>query len=409
MADETLSLLREGDPGVLQEFRSRFRESLNHAYSRGTSLWGPGDYSFERFSDFCLKWAASRTKSSDHLAGSLESLLSHRELPLCCALLEGVEQAYRESRERFGSVLAELHASCEAAFPQVGFPLDEFEVAVLKTSSRRCLRRGFQLEEAIRKEMTFPDFYLAAAALSEDSIVSQHAGDVFSKKYFPLAQSYVRKRWSTVPEASDRVSALFFCALYSHTITEKTGNPSKDETLRPPLLSEYRGQGPLAAWLTLTLGNMIRDSIRTSKTTVSIDEEREVDMEGSRLPTLVLTSDPDQREGIDRSKCLRMLRSGLENAWKTLKPREQLTLVMQTLMEIPPSLIARRVFHVHEGTITKYTTAALKKIKEGLEAYAREEAKMDKQEADNCFEFMREAFPETETLAGGIVRAASGS
>jgi hypothetical protein len=154
---------------------------------------------------------------------------------------------------------------------------------------------------------------------------------------------------------------------------------------------------------------MVRDYIRTSKSTVSIDEEREVDAEGSRLPNLVLTTQADQREGIDRSKCVQMLRSGLERAWKNLKPREQLTLVMQTLMEIPPSLIARRVFHVHEGTITKYTTTALKKIKDGIEKYALEEAKMDKREAENCFEFMRAAFPETDTLAGGIVRAASDS
>jgi hypothetical protein len=151
---------------------------------------------------------------------------------------------------------------------------------------------------------------------------------------------------------------------------------------------------------------MIRDGIRTAKTTVSLDEEREVDTEGSTLPKMVLVTAADQREGIDRSRCVETLRAGLGRAWKTLKPREQLTLVMQTLMDIPPSLIARRVFHVHEGTITKYTTAALKKIKKGLETYAREQAGMNAEETENCFEYMREAFPETETLAGGIVRAA---
>jgi DNA-directed RNA polymerase specialized sigma24 family protein len=407
MADETLNLLRAGDPAGMEEIKSRHGEALRAAYTRGSSSWNSSAFSFDRFSEFCVKWVADRISDSAKLDDRLERLLSHPDLPICCGTLEGIEEASEKFRNELGPLLEELHSSCEKEYPNIGLSKTEFATAVLTAACRRSLVRGFRLDEAIRKGMAFPDFYLAAAALSEDSKVAKRAGDLFSKTYFPLAQSYVRKRWSTVPEALDRVSALFFCSLYEHTLSEKTGNPSKDKTLRLPLLSEYRGQGPLAAWLTLALGNMIRDSIRTTKTTISIDEEREVDLQGSRLPTLVLTSDADQRDGIDRSKCVRMLRAGLESAWKSLKPREQLTLVMQTLMEIPPSQIARKVFHVHEGTITKYTTSALKKIKDGLEAYAREKSGMKAEEAENCFEFMREAFPETETLAGGIVRAAS--
>jgi DNA-directed RNA polymerase specialized sigma24 family protein len=217
----------------------------------------------------------------------------------------------------------------------------------------------------------------------------------------------VEKRWSTVPQAEECLNSLFFCALFEHTLSEKTGNPSKDDTKRPPLLTEYHGQGPLAAWLTLTLGNMIRDSLRTAKATLSIDERVEMESDGSTLSRIELAVAEDQREGIDRSRCIQMLRSGLDGAWEKLKPREQLSLILQTLMGVPPSVIARRVFNVHEGTITKYTTSGLTKIRDAIREYATVQRKLSQREIDGCFQFIRDAFSETDTLAGGLVTAAS--
>ncbi|MCA9447306.1 MAG: sigma-70 family RNA polymerase sigma factor, partial [Candidatus Omnitrophica bacterium] len=290
---------------------------------------------------------------------------------LCAGKPEAIESARAE-------LAPDLDACWENSvreFVRIGMDRDCFDRVVLCAAAEMAGRRKISLREALCKRMRFPDFYLASAAICEDPRVAGRARDLFSKKYFPLAQRYVRSKWSTVPNAEDRISSMFFCLMFEHTITEKTGNPSKDDSLRRPLLSDYRGQGPLAAWLTLTLGNMIRDSIRTSKTAMSIDEESTQD-DGSSLPRIELAEEGGQREDIDRSVCVKMLRAGLNEAWKTLKPREQLTLVLQTLMEVPPSIIARKILNVHEGSITKYTKNGLAKIEQGIRAYGTGKANL---------------------------------
>jgi len=361
----------------------------------------------DALADTCLRLAARRAKSVSDFGRQLKELLRGRDLYLAVGLHLRLEAAVAAGRRQWDESLRRVWNASAEIYPNQGFQPEEFERAVLFSAAENCLRRDLPLSETIRKRMCFPDFYLSAAALSRDPRVAARAAEAFTKKYFPLAQSYVEKKWSTVPQGEDRIGALFFCALYEHTISEKTGNPSKDDSKRPPLLAEYHGQGPLAAWLTLTLGNMIRDSLRTSKHLVSIDEEREAQKDGSSFPKVELAEPESQREEMDKCRCVKILRSGLRTSWKHLKPRERLTLVLQTLMEVPPSVIARRVFHVHEGTITKYTTNALRKIRDGIEKFALSEERMTRDEIAGCLEFMREAFSETETLAGGIVSAAS--
>jgi DNA-directed RNA polymerase specialized sigma24 family protein len=311
-------------------------------------------------------------------------------------------------REELRAELETLWSLSTGEYVRIGMDRENFECAVIASGAEMALRRNLPLKEAICRRMSFPDFYLAAAAVCGDPAVSKRAKELFSKKYFPIAQRYVRGKWSTVPFAEDRISSMFFCMLFEHTITEKTGNPSKDDTLRPPLLSEYRGQGPLAAWLTLALGNMIRDSLRTSKNEMSLDEESTQE-DGSSLRKLEIAEDEGQREDLDRSVCVRMLKAGLAHAWKSLKPREQLTLVLQTLMEVPPSIIARKILNVHEGSITKYTKNGLTKIEQGIREYGTQHTQLREEEVENCFEYLRDAFPETPTLAGGMVSAASDS
>jgi hypothetical protein len=74
----------------------------------------------------------------------------------------------------------------------------------------------------------------------------------------------------------------------------------------------------------------------------------------------------------------------------------------------PPSIIARRIFGVHAGTITKYTTGGLEKIKEAILSFATSQKKMSELEVEDCFRYAREAFPETGELSGGMVLHAAG-
>lgn len=323
-------------------------------------------------------------------------------------LIEGIPEAVDSVRGELRTELDDCWEISTKEYVRLGMEREEFDRAVLSAAAEMARRRKIPLLEAVSKRMRFPDFYLARAAICCEPGVAKRAKDLFSKKYFPLAQRYVRTKWSTVPNSEDRISSMFFCLMFEHTISEKTGNPSKDDSPRPPLLNDYRGQGPLAAWLTLTLGNMIRDSIRTSKSELSLDEESTQD-DGSSLPKLEIAEDGSQREDIDRSVCVKMLREGLAEAWKTLKPREQLTLVLQTLMDVPPSIIARKILNVHEGSITKYTKNGLSKIEKGIREYGTGPASLPAEEVENCFEYLRDAFPETPTLAGGMVSAASES
>lgn len=323
-------------------------------------------------------------------------------------LLDGASDAYDRAREELRPLLDGCWEASVREYVRIGMDREAFDRAVLSAGAEMAVRRKIPLAEAVSKRMRFPDFYLAAAAVGDDPAAAKRAKDLFSRKMFPIAQKYVRTKWSTVPFAEDRISSMFFCLLFEHTLTEKTGNPTRDDSLRPPLLRDYRGQGPLAAWLTLTLGNMIRDGIRTARTEVSLDEEAVQD-DGSALPRIELSEEERQREDLDRSTCVRMLKEGLLRSWKTLKPREQLTLVLQTLMEVPPSVIARRILMVNEGSITKYTRSGLSKIEAGIREYGEKETQLRPQEVEGCFEYLRDAFPETPTLAGGMVSAASES
>jgi DNA-directed RNA polymerase specialized sigma24 family protein len=403
MADETIRLLREGDREEVGRLIRGHLSLFAGVLERSRDLSGLTE---EAFGEGLIGFLAGRCKSAQSLTARLQSLLQNEDLVLLVGLLHSDERSRQVGLERVREEYGHLMETCQAALPGLYLDETEFHEAILQAACIVALRRDLSLSDAIAKGIRFPDFYLAAAALSKDSGVARKAAALFTDKYLKLAQAYVRRRWSTVPNAEEKVNSLFFCALYEHTLSEKTGNPSNDETRRPPLLAEYRGQGPLAAWLTLSLGNMIRDGLRTAKPHDSLDEEREVGGEGSVLPKTVVSVEEDQRTGLDRNRCVTVLREGLRIAWATLKPREKLTLTLQTLMEVPPSIIARNIFHVHEGTITKYTTNALRKIRDALEAHALQACGMSAEDVENCFEFLREAFPETETLAGGIVAAA---
>ena len=407
MAGEILKALRSGDADALAQMAREHEEDLARRFEAGKGTLPEIGLSLEKFSNVCLVVAARSAKNDKSFGGSLKRLLRGPDVVLCVGIREGDVATLAFAGAAMKDLLTDRWELSNRAYPGIQFDFESFNQSVLTSASEICLHRDITLTEAIEKRMRFPDSYLSAAVVSSDGGVAKRARDAFSKAYYDLARSYLKKRWSTVPQAEECLNSLFFCALFEHTLSEKTGNPSKDETKRPPLLTEYHGQGPLAAWLTLTLGNMIRDSLRTTKATLSIDERVEMESDGSSLSRIELAVAEDQREGIDRSRCIQVLRSGLDGAWEQLKPREQLSLVLQTLIGLPPSVIARRIFSVHEGTITKYTTNGLTKIRDALREYAAVQGKLSPQEIDVCFQFIRDAFGETDTLAGGLVSAAS--
>jgi DNA-directed RNA polymerase specialized sigma24 family protein len=305
-----------------------------------------------------------------------------------------IEKCWRESSPRFSSFV---------------LPAQGFEEALLPLAERVERRTGKNLKEIVEKRMRFPDVYLSLACLSSDPGIAIAAKEEFTQLYYePVAKRYVRSKWRSISFSEDRVQDLFLALLYEHYPWEKTGNIRAGSEKRPALLCEYRGEGPLAGWITLTLGNMIRDSLRTSPNEVSLDEERELDSDGSKAPRIEISVQTDTEHLIDSAPCVDMLRSGLAQTWKELKPREQLVLVLQTLHKVPPSVIARKIFRVHEGTITKYTTGALEKIRDGILAYAASIRKMGAEEVSDCLRFAREAFPEEDDLAAGIVAHGAG-
>ncbi len=286
---------------------------------------------------------------------------------------------------------------------------DDFLDAWFDRALRLSAKTGLPFEEVVYKKINHSDLYLAIAVLCKDEKVASKARDEFTRRYYePVAKKYVKTRWPQLSYSQDRVQDLFLALMYEHFPSEKTGHKRKGESKRPPLLTEYRGEGPLAAWITLTLGNMIRDSLRTTVEDVSLDEERESDEDGSKMRRVEPAESATQPAELDRSPCMKMLKEGLSIGWQRLKPREQLVLILQTLHKVPPSIIARKIFQVHEGTITKYTTGSLEKIHQAITEFAQSQMRFNTNDIRDCFRFARDAFPDAEDLAAGMVAQAAG-
>jgi DNA-directed RNA polymerase specialized sigma24 family protein len=303
----------------------------------------------------------------------------------------------------------EIYRDVHSDYRSFSLTIKEHGEGLFDRALRLSAKTGIPFEEVVYKKINHSDLYLAIAVLCKDEKVASKARDEFTRRYYePVAKKYVKNRWPQLSYSEDRVQDLFLALMYEHFPSEKTGHRRKAESKRPPLLSEYRGEGPLAAWITLTLGNMIRDSLRTTVEDVSLDEERESDEDGSKLRRVDPAEPATQPVELDRSPCMKMLKEGLSIGWQRLKPREQLVLVLQTLHKVPPSIIARKIFQVHEGTITKYTTGSLEKIHQAITEFAQSQMRFNTNDIRDCFRFAREAFPDAEDLAAGMVAQAAG-
>ena len=303
----------------------------------------------------------------------------------------------------------EIYRDVHSDFRSFALTIKEYGEGLFDRALRLSAKTGLPFEEVVYKKINHSDLYLAIAVLCKDEKVALKARDEFTRRYYePVAKKYVKNRWPQLSYSEDRVQDLFLALMYEHFPSEKTGHKRKGEGKRPPLLTEYRGEGPLAAWITLTLGNMIRDSLRTTVADVSLDEERESDEDGSKLRRVEPAESATQPAELDRSPCMKMLKKGLSIGWQRLKPREQLVLILQTLHKVPPSIIARKIFQVHEGTITKYTTGSLEKIHQAITEFAQSRMRFNTNDISDCFRFAREAFPDADDLAAGMVAQAAG-
>lgn len=410
MADEALRRLRRGDPTALEEFRATHEAALRSAFEREGSATRLVAWGWERFADCCLLVVARRAATPEQLAQRLPALLAHVDLHLALGLQDLDPSSLEQGLARFEGILHSQWSQASRSFRGFTLPEPEYGEKALVGAARTALATGHVLDLVLEKRMHLPDYYLAAAALSRHRATAENAKTEFTRLYYaPVILPYARKQWSSAAMTEDKVQDLFFCVLYEHATSDKTGNPTASGEKRPPLLAEYRGEGPLAGWLTLTFGNMVRDSLRTAREDASLDEERESEEGNAARPRYEPAIPALQAETLDRGPCVEMLRSGASLGWKALKPREQLVLILQTLHQVPPSVIARRVFHVHEGTVTKYTTNGIEKIKEAILSFAKQHGRMNEGEIEDCFRYARAAFPEARDLAGGMVlRAAQG-
>lgn len=405
MADPLIRQILAGDPEVLSGCTDEHSGVLRSAYDRNPSDNLSSVMSFETFSAACLRVAARRSKSGPELAGALGKLLAHPQARTCIGLLNGFEPS---SNVLPGELIERYWKASSAEYRSFTLPLAEFAKDFMTRAASTCLRTGCSLQEVVDKRVRYPDIYLAIAALHDGDAIGGKARDEFTRLYYkPVAQRYVKLKWGNLSMSEDRVQDLFLALLYEHYPSEKTGNPKPGAKLSPPLLASYRGDGLLAAWISLSLGNMIRDSLRTTREDYSLNEERESDEGGTSSLRFEPAVPAVQADEGDRTPCLKMLQEGLALGWQRLKARERLTLILQTLHKVPPSLIARRIFQVHEGTITKYTTSSLEKIHSAIEEFAQSHMQLSHSDIGDCFRYAREAFPETEDLAGGMVAYAS--
>jgi hypothetical protein len=410
VVDETLKNIRARNPEAIAALRSKYHPMLQKAFQGSAQVWKDPTLTFETCAEQCLVWAATKAHQIDTLQSNLEKLTSHPELHLCMAIqMAGAQYTVPLPAIAFAAlsvrrVLDDAYERSIGQFKGFILPRDGFDRFVLFRAAQRALTSGCRLEETIQKRMTFPDLYLVGSVLSSDPGIARKAQKVFTDHYYQhVLKPYAQKHWHTVMTSEDMIHDLFFCVLYEHYPSVKTGHVRINEKKRPPLLTEYRGEGALGGWLTLTFGNMVRDNLRTAVDEASLDEERESEDDGSHVHRYEPISQAEQPNELDKPICMRMLKEGVSLGWKKLKPREQLVLILQTLHHIPPSIIARKILQVHEGTITKYTTNSVETLYGAIQEFAQSQLKLVTADIQDCFRFARDAFPDAEDLAGGMV------
>ncbi len=315
----------------------------------------------------------------------------------------------REQLRRVEGKAGETYRNVACDYLSFTLNINDFYEAWFDRALRLSAKTSLPFEEVVWKKINHSDLYLVIAVLCKDENVASKARDEFTRRYYePVAKKFVKNRWPQLSFSEDRVQDLFLALLFEHSLSEKTGHSGKRENKHPPLLTKYLGDGSLAGWITLTLGNMIRDSLRTTVEDISLDEERESEEDGSKLHRVEPARSATQGDQLDRSPCLKMLREGLARGWQQLKAREQLVLILQTLHKVPPSVIARKIFHVNESTITRYTTSSLEKIHQTITEFAQSQMRFNKGDIHDCYRFAREAFPDADDLAAGMVAHAAG-
>ncbi len=254
--------------------------------------------------------------------------------------------------------LAALERSLASRFPEARFVPDEaarylhsLHVADLALA-RACAAGGEQAWEHFMKHHR-PGLYAAARAVAGES------------------------------GARDLADALY-ADLYG--LKEREGR-------RRSLLEYFHGRSKLSTWLRAVLAQRHVDALRSSRRTVSLDEEPgDSDEKPGRAACVPALVSPADELSPDRALYLGLLQTAMTAAIAALDPRDRLRLCYYYVQDLTLAEIGR-LLGEHEATVSRKVDRARRGLRATVERILREEKKLSEAQARLCFEYATQEWP----------------
>jgi RNA polymerase sigma-70 factor (ECF subfamily) len=201
------------------------------------------------------------------------------------------------------------------------------------------------------------DLALACACAAGSEAAWEH----FVREFRPLLY---RAADATDPSGGARELAdSLYADLYG--LTERDG-------VRRSLFTYFHGRSSLATWLRAVLAQRFVDRVRAAKRTVPLPEEP-----GSVLEAPASPVDPDRRRWVA------LAREGLARALAGLVDRDRLRLASYYAQDMTLAHIGRMLGE-HEATVSRHLARTRRRVREDVERFLREEAKLSDHDVGAC-------------------------
>ncbi|MBX7096688.1 MAG: hypothetical protein K1X89_03160 [Myxococcaceae bacterium] len=159
----------------------------------------------------------------------------------------------------------------------------------------------------------------------------------FEREYLAPTTEALRKKFGadTAQEATQRLRLMLL-------VPAKPG--------RPPGLLDFRGTGPLKAWLRVTASRLALEVLQSGKLPANYSDAKAISSRDDELQALATRYGP-------------LLEEAFAAALEGLERRERLALKLHTLEQLPLEKIAA-IFHVNASSVSRWLNAARQSLHE---------------------------------------------
>jgi len=270
--------------------------------------------------------------------------------------------------EQHQAAIARLYQAARAA--QWGLSLSQFAEALRQSCQRRQSESASLPLEKLLDSLHVGDLALAAAC----RIGLEPAWNALVTTYRPVMYAAARAIARDDVRGRELADSLY-ADLYGLEI--RAGR-------RRSLLQYFDGRSSLSTWLHAVIARRFVDNYRQERRTASIG-----DCPPATLSQAAGTADPPDP---DRTRYLELLRTALDIALRSLKPRDRLRLGCYYMENLTLKQVGE-LLGEHESSVSRRLTRTRKALRRQVERTLRREQRLSDEQIALCYDYATQEWP----------------